>query len=215
MSHVVVTLTGNKGNAKTTLCEHLETYLESKCVTCDVLSFADPLKQAARYLVGIPLEVSYGNDKAKAEWSSYGKTARQHLQWLGTEVGRLGIHKDVWVHRLGDAALSGMKDGIQAILIPDCRFRNELFGLPAYIHERRQDVAFLSVGIDRPGYPLDLSHPSESEPREIIQEHLEREALGQSGIFDEFVVNDGDLEKLHREAERVGDRALAMLGVGV
>lgn len=60
-------------------------------------AFADPLKRAAMDIYGLSLAQTYGTEAQKEQVDTrYGKSARQILQLLGTEVGR-HVYVDTWV----------------------------------------------------------------------------------------------------------------------
>ena len=91
-------------------------------------AFADPIKEAASKMFGVPLEYFYDGDRDRElvlpEWDY---SPRQMIQLLGTEGGRDLFREDIWVKRSeiewknfcsGEPVECGM-------VITDVRFENE------------------------------------------------------------------------------------------
>lgn len=97
----------------------------------DRLSFADPLKQAASYLLNRPLAQCHGNNfDREAVMPEWGFSMRWFLQMLGTECLRDVIRDDFWIHRaaieLDDLILRAVAhDEKVNVVITDVRFQNE------------------------------------------------------------------------------------------
>jgi hypothetical protein len=223
----VVVVFGMSGHGKDTLADMIAQEIgTSRVLRC---AFADPLKSAAQHLVGMPREVAYGNQQIKATWRVYGKTARQWLQIIGTEIGRIMIDPNVWVDRLADVVLS-QPDQIVVAIVSDGRFWNELSGL----RSRLPGVDVRNVMVHRSGVPLlgrpptfvwraasfltglpgvrhllrafgsgpvSVLHQSEAELWEMQRIY----DSGDKGLFDEYVANDGTLEHLRAHAKRIVD----------
>lgn len=84
--------------------------------------FADYLKAICVDLFDLTHEQVYGTDDQKNTATPYGKTARDFLQYFGTDVMR-NIKDTVWV----DYTISKiLKDKSELALIPDVRFPNEV-----------------------------------------------------------------------------------------
>lgn len=179
-------LFGNAGHGKSLLSE----------ILCDIVpnskqvAFADPLKRAAQHLLGIPSHILYGDKEQKESFTVYDRTAREWLQWLGTEIGREVIHKDVWVHRLADFVKN---DDSSAFVISDGRFDNERTALSRYLGDRAEVVNVLIV---RTSAEVNLSHPSESEVFRMRQ----RQEAGEP-LFNVTIRNDGSIDELRHKAE--------------
>lgn len=193
-------------------------------------AFADPLKTVAKHLVGMPHEVAYGSQAAKLAWKKYGRTGREILQVIGTEVGRVMFDKSIWVDGLAEVVKSQPPE-IKAAVVSDGRFWNE-----RELDQRLPGVLVLRVLVWRPsapdlglpptlgnriktrllGLPLirhalglfgvkppKLMHPSEAEVWDMRQRTQRGEKL-----FDDFVVNDGTLEDLRAKAMKIARSAL-------
>lgn len=195
---VAVVIFGNAAAGKSTLAEMVATHLHARGITMR-LAFADPLKEAALHLLGIPHRVSYATADVKESFQAYGKTARRWLQWLGTEIGRNQIHEDVWVHRAADRFLA---DPAVFAVISDGRFENERTKLAPYLREyvgADTHARVVNVLIYRPGMPVNTTHPSESEVYNM------RLRAGREPLFDRVICNDKTLEALDDEARRLAE----------
>lgn len=203
---VFIVCYGNAANGKDTfadmLARHLAPTLWWTNETGAILraSFADPLKEAALHLVGVPKEVSYGPASVKEGTSFYGKTARHWLQWLGTEIGREQIHRDVWVHRAADRGLAA---GARYVILSDGRFENERTGLREYLAGRG---IVINVLVHRPEVPIPTGpgvHPSEAEVADMRRRTL---MDGNARLFDFVVANDGPLARMDARAQTMAQR---------
>ena len=172
---------GNMGHGKTTFAEMLANLMGGK-----IMSFADSVKQVAKDMVGIPLEVSFGTQDDKANNHYYGKSARHWLQLIGTEMGRDYVSKTVWVDRFIDRAF---EDPNRVIISGDGRFPDQEY-LYLKKEAEKRGAYVCGVVIRRPGQAVDLSHSSES----VIAETPDY-------LFDAVIENDADLVALERAAE--------------
>lgn len=180
------------------------------------LAFADPVKEVAIALLGMPSQVAYGGEAERRAWKRYCKDkaacknanhdactdAREWLQWIGTELGRDQIHHDVWVHRLMERA-----PGFAGhVVVTDARFKNELAvpdwtgspGMKAANEALKRPYSLVKIRLKRPGNENDIAHRSESEQLSIPDE-----------MFDEVVVNDGTLQELEAKAKNIARKYLA------
>jgi hypothetical protein len=121
------------------------------------MAFADPIKDIALHLLGMPKTVSYGTQADKENYKYYGKSARHWLQWIGTEVARNQVHPDTWIHRFVDRAVCS---DAQVITGSDCRFRNEIEVMREQLAGKMDLMVFKIIN---PRIPVNLQHQSESE----------------------------------------------------
>jgi hypothetical protein len=178
------------------------------------LAFAQPVKEVAIAMLGMPGEVAYGGEAVRRAWKRYCKDrstcpnethdactdAREWLQWIGTELGRDQVHHDVWVHRLMERA------PVHAghVVVTDARFENELGldgptpGLAFHNLELKNPYRVVKIRLKRPGHENDLPHRSEKEQLGIPDSE-----------FDEVVVNDKDLKDLESKAKLIARKYLA------
>lgn len=157
-----VLFAGNSGAGKDTAADILIKQLSAAGVTSHKLAFADPIKAVATHLLGIPPEVAHGSQQAKLDYTVFGKTARQWLRWIGTEVGRDQIDPNIWVHRFAERAIAL---DVEVVVGSDCRFINEI-DLTRELLEA-EGVALVVIKIVNPRVPVDLSHRSEFEIYQI------------------------------------------------
>ena len=154
---VCVLFSGNMGAGKDTAANMLADVCRERGVSSFRIAFADPIKDIAASLLGVPKEVSYGTQQDKLDYIVYGKTVRHWHQWIGTEMGRQQVHTDVWVHRFAERALAS---DASVVIGVDCRFLNEMMTTGELL-SGKMDLYF--VRIVNPRVPLNLEHQSESE----------------------------------------------------
>ena len=218
MRKVIVVVFGNAGHGKDTVADMLAFELQD----AQRIAFADPIKHAAMHFLGIPKEVAYGSFKDKQTHMSYGKPARHWLQWLGTEIGRDRINRNIWVHRAGDRALRAEE---KFTVVSDGRFYNEHAVLDDYTAHK---AVVFNVLVTRKGAPepkgkprtlfwrvvsslaswiginVGLVHGSEYEVWEMRQRVKAGEPL-----FDCVFENDGTLGELEQKVRAFAVKLLA------
>lgn len=113
---MIIGLTGPAGSGKTTAAKYLvERYGATR------FSFAEPLKRMAMMIYGLTEEQVFGPLEAKeAVDPRHGKSPRELLQFLGTDVCRTHLGPDVWAN----AALAKLEPG-RLYVCDDVRFDNE------------------------------------------------------------------------------------------
>lgn len=194
MKRVCVLFAGNAGMGKDTSADFLARELRGRGISVTRMAFADPIKDIALHLLGIPKEISYGTQADKENNKVYDKSVRHWLQWIGTEVARNQVHPDVWIHRFVDRAL---RSDAQVVIGSDCRFKNEI----AVMRERLGDQAGLMIfKIINPRVPVNLQHQSESEVY-----HLPGD------IFTDVIQNTEGLSELMSKVVDVADRVANVL----
>lgn len=189
MTKRVIVVCGNKHHGK----DELAGFLKEQLPDSEIRAYADPLKEAVAIILGVPLEWMYDQDK-KESVIRYGHTLRHWLQWFGTEIVRDQVDERAWTHRMGDHVL---QSGCTTVIVPDGRFVNESIALRAYL---KADAQIVTVRVLRPGYPVDLTHRSESEVANMPDSD-----------FDHVVINDGSLEDLRARANRLVGKILGRL----
>lgn len=223
MSHYtipVILLTGRKGSGKDTfggfLREALNKILDGEVQS---IAFADPIKVAAREILGIPDSILWGNTEVKDKSMSYGKTVRHILQWMGTEVFRDQIHPDVWVHGAARRILAPphYKKGW---IITDCRFPNE-WGTMRYFLERgpsytskdgQQDRIDWGIPDANRDYKCFLVKVLRPEALKSSDAHRSETSIDELDKFSPIVVpNDSTLAVLKAQAELLAHKIHATL----
>jgi hypothetical protein len=114
---VVIGVTGRAGHGKDTVADYL------KSLDFQVLHYAGPLKHGVSALFDIPLEWLYDaslKEKVVPEW---GRSPRQLMQWLGTDVMREQVNEHFWLWHMRKRLLA-MPSGTR-VVVADCRFDNE------------------------------------------------------------------------------------------
>ena len=111
-------ISGKMGTGKDYIIEnyikpYIETKLNKKCL---ILSFADMIKVNLMVHHNINMNELYGNKTPKI---------RNLLQLEGTEKGRNVFGADIWINYVKAWGELYMSRGIDFILIPDVRFKNE------------------------------------------------------------------------------------------
>lgn len=163
--------------------------------------FADPVKEVAIAMLGMPPVIAYGSETERRAWKRYGKDAREWLQWIGSEMGREMVNQDVWLNRLLERVDS---TAAESVVVTDVRFKNELEGLQDLAKARKEsgvssiEFRFVKIRLKRPGYENNLDHASESEQKTIPDD-----------FFDEVVTNDGTARDLESKARVVAKKYLA------
>lgn len=167
IERTVIGVFGNKQHGKDTTARLLHEILGGKGKRATRMALADPLKEVAVHLLGMPREIAWGHhvdialrEQQRLDWNKYGKNAREWLQWLGTELGREQIDPSIWIDRTVDR-IGTDAEGHQYFIITDCRFHNEREELRLKLSQRF--INFMPIRVYRPGIPVDTNHPSEAE----------------------------------------------------
>ena len=176
-------------------------------------SFARPLKDACASLFSWPRDMLDGTTPASRKWretpdafwsKQLGKpfTPRIALQWLGTDVMRNQLHKDVWLlSLLKRVAQEGHgSSGGSGVVITDVRFANEIRTL--------KSLGGVIIRVQRGPEPQWLntavaaargSRSAGAYMRDVAAVHpSEWEWLYAYSDFDYVIRNDGSLAQLHQ-----------------
>ena len=188
---ICVLFAGNSGHGKDTAANMLADVCRQRNVSSLRMAFADPIKDIAVHLLGIPKTTSYGTQQDKLDFHVYEKSARHWLQWIGTEMGRQQIDEDIWVHRFAEKALAS---DARVVIGSDCRFRNEMALMREMLGGQME---LMIVKIVNPRVPVDLEHQSEREVYYIPESD-----------FDLVVRNTKDLSDLMIDVEAMADNLL-------
>jgi len=159
---------GKKGAGKDTAAEFFR-----DCKTCEILSFAGPLKEASKHLFG--LSDFQVNVQKETVDEVLNKTPRKILQDLGTLL-RNNYGEDVLIRAL-NARVEKLNS--KYFIITDVRFENEC----EYI---KNNGGFI-IRIERPDLVNTDDH--ESENRTIDK------------YVDKKIINNGTIQNLHNEVK--------------
>lgn len=126
-----IAITGKANSGKNTVGKLLMKSLFGNSIGVHYLAFADPLKQMARTAFPqIPRKWLYGSSEFRSSVipnafkDGVPLTVRQLLIDLGNDFGRKYQH-DIWIKNLEDRVEKLVKKNASAVVVTDCRFRNE------------------------------------------------------------------------------------------
>lgn len=179
---VIIGLLGKKGSGKTTV----ENYLHEKW-NYHRLAFADALKKTI--LLWYPqLTENHLHDQELKEMkleSLGGKSPRQLMQSIGTELVRQQWDEEIWVN-IVKRKIGQLKETNQNIVVSDVRMENEFDMLSQF--NMSEKVIFLRIHRDDRQVKYD-SHSTENQQME-------------SPLIVE-IDNNGSLEDLHRAIDEI------------
>jgi len=157
-------------------------------ILCDTdnyvrLSLADPIRRGIRSMFGIDLDILHDRELKEKPLAQFGnKTPRQLMQTLGTEWGRNCVDLNIWlnvaqkdINHYNNLAINGDYD-MTGIVITDIRFPGEAKWI--------RDQGGTIWHIRRPDNPFATKSAHESEIPLIPEDG------------DQFIINDGDINKL-------------------
>jgi hypothetical protein len=147
MSRIVIGLSGRKGVGKTYVSYCIHEYLKH-IVPVESFAFADPIKDFATDILGLPENLCHGTNEdkmteTKYDWSKiprhgepsasqrHGKmTIREIFQTVGTELGRDTWGDDIWINclkRKVEGFFARYSSALNVVVIvSDVRFENEV-----------------------------------------------------------------------------------------
>lgn len=139
--------TGLKGSGKTTAAEVVSEHLGHK-----VMSFADPVRAAAKAIYGVEEEWFHDRDLKEKEHPVWGVTPRKMMRDIGMMMR--DRDPDHWIKNMA----SRLERTEGPVVIDDVRFMNEA--------EWVRSEGGTIVGLKRKGAENDDEHPSEKEMRD-------------------------------------------------
>ena len=167
-------ISGQKGAGKDTVANYIKEY-----VIASRVSFAEPVRDVCRAYFGWDDDWLLGEKKEDVD-PYWGISPRQAMQYLGTEVGRVGIAEhypnfdditgdNIWIKNAQKRIREQHYKGIgkfRAFVIPDMRFLNEYDAMKKMENE---GYKVITIGIERDtGLPLD-NHVSETEIKYCVE----------------------------------------------
>lgn len=125
----IIAFAGRKQSGKTTCSEFVANTFEGSLLgNARIYNFADPLKRdICINILGLSYDQCYGSDEKKnelvnCEWEGRQLTAREVMQFVGTDVFRK-MQNNVWA----DATINKITmEKPKLAIIADCRFPNEV-----------------------------------------------------------------------------------------
>ena len=183
---IIIGLAGRAGSGKSTAADYLH-------ITHNFteISFADPLKQTCSVMFGIPLEKFYDLDAKETKIDRFGgKTPRELLQIVGTDIVRQHFDKDFWLKRafwrLEDIRTES--DVATNVVFSDVRFDNEARA----VRHAGGIIIHIDSSIRLPETHLDTQAASHSSERGVSV-----------GATDVILKNNGDILELYAELDRI------------
>jgi phosphomevalonate kinase len=149
----MIGIAGKMGTGKDFYCQQIVDQLRSQGYRTLILSFADQIKVNVATRAGVPIRDMFDNKTPEI---------RRLLQKEGTDVGRDQLSQDIWIKYLENIIeLHKYRGQLDIVVIPDCRFRNEVNWIK-----------------DNGGMVVQLSAPDRNLSR------LQRESGGDQSMFD-------------------------------
>jgi hypothetical protein len=127
----IIAFAGRKQSGKTTCSWYIENLVFrdfQQSHSCKIYNFADPLKKdICMNILGLSYDQCYGEDIDKntvtdVEWNGKKLTAREVMQFVGTDLFRKMKH-DVWS---GATIIKINNEQPSIAVVADCRFPNEV-----------------------------------------------------------------------------------------
>ena len=165
----VICISGKAGHGKDTFAECVYSLIESEGKKVLITHYADLLKYVATTFF------LWDGNKDEA--------GRSLLQHLGTEVFR-GMSENYWVDFIS-TCLNASKSLWDFVLIPDCRFPNEV----DLLRERGFDV--IHVHVSRPDFEGNLTSDQSAHSSETSMDSV---------IPDVYIINDATVASLRNKA---------------
>ena len=174
---IIFPISGQKRAGKDTISDYIKGQVMASRV-----SFADTVRDVCRAYFGWTEEWLLGKHKEDVD-PYWGISPRQAMQYLGTEVGRVGLAENypefksvtgdsIWIKSAKkNIRVKSSKEyisnygKIRAFIIPDMRFLNEYDAMKEMENE---GYKVITIGVRRDGLPSD-SHASETEIRYCVE----------------------------------------------
>lgn len=132
-------ITGKAGSGKDTLADSLIRHSGGHKI-----SFADPLKAACRELFQLSQSQLTNRREKEAIDTRWGKSPRQLMQFLGTDLLREQLDKEIFI-KSTRCKVEQLLANQDLVIVSDCRFENETQMVRdmggKVIHLRRRGVA--------------------------------------------------------------------------
>lgn len=114
---ILIGISGKLGSGKDTIAKFLPDAMPSKGLRVTYMAFADHIKVSVASRLGRNIMDFYDRKEP---------SDRKLLQEEGTENGRDKYGDDIWVNTLWNwSIVRAMRDGVDVIIVTDCRFPNE------------------------------------------------------------------------------------------
>lgn len=188
MERRIITLSGYKGSGKGEVAKELINLFIRDSKLSLKLSFATPLKQAVKELVGVPT-INLDLESEKSKIIKNDVTYRRLLQLLGSWTQEvLGTNHFVDIMETNIDLMRANMNSNSYFIIDDMRFPHEL-----ELFEQKYPTTYLHLHILRPSLIQDETHISES-----FTEYMKKQAH-------HIIINDGSLEDLKAKVRKIYD----------
>lgn len=180
----VVALSGKAGHGKDTVANYLRDKHGFKTV-----SFAQPLKTGLSTMLALDPEFFEDRVLKEKTLEEYGKSPRQLMQWMGTDVLRAHIRDDIFIMTMKKRlhTLLALKEDV---VISDCRFDAEA----ALVHDLNKNGPLARTVVWLVDASLRL-------PLGVAGEHVTEKGISRNKI-DKIVSNNGNTVNLFKNVER-------------
>lgn len=185
---MLIGVSGRKFNGKDTFADYLV-----KQHGFIKIAFADNLKEACRIIYGFSDRQLYGDLKeVKDEY--WGKSPREILQFVGTNLLRNQFLKEIWIKSLEKKMMDIKKNNkFCKIIVSDCRFQNEV-----------------DMVNEHGGFVVRVTRPSVNNIKDMHESEKNINKL--TGVkYD--ILNDGTLDNLYRFAENIYEKEFTQLSL--
>lgn len=163
----IICISGKAQHGKDTTANYLKEILESDGYAVLIAHYADLVKYICKTFFG------WNGNK-----DNYGRTL---LQYVGTDVIRKQ-EPDYWVKFIGDM-LSFFDDEWDYVLIPDCRFPNEIEYLKALGHKVTH-LRVIREGFDNGLSPEQQAHLSEIALDDTVPDYIINNPGNAGGLYE-------------------------------
>lgn len=168
--HTIIAITGFKRSGKDTVARIINRNLKRPF---DTYAFADPVREAAKAFFGWPDSI-FGDATKEVVDEYWGISPRQALQYIGTEVGRVGFAEtfpefkrttsgQIWIKRFQRYVMD-TPPFVDGLIVTDMRFHNEM---DAVLDLKDNNFNVITIAVARKGLGTD-GHASENEISEVM-----------------------------------------------
>lgn len=138
------------------------------------LTFTGPIKDVVAAATGWPRDRLEGATPEDREWREdpanikYGRTPRQWLQFVGTELFRQQVDDNIWVDRMETEIHTLYEKGVRKIVVSDLQYPDEV--------QLMQKLGAVIIHLTAPGVASNFIHLSserdpESSLKDVIRLH--------------------------------------------
>jgi len=187
-----IAITGKANTGKNTVSKLIAKHLSVQvggAWNIQNIAFADPIKEMVRQMFPkLPKKSLYGPSSFRASpipgafKNGVPLTIRQLLIDLGTGVGR-EYKENLWLDVFDDTFEKAVNKGKAAVIVTDCRFRNEF--------DHLKTLGFYHIRLLRDSYTK-INHSSETNQDSIIDAE-----------FDAIIDNNGTLKDLKKRISEI------------